>query len=322
MGLAMTRTRVVAAVLLCLFLSAPSFGGDNYALVVSGASSGEPYAAKYAAWRQSFVSTLRSKFGYPDDHVIVMAEQPAAGIRAATSDEVRRTLLDLRGRLTKEDQLVVLLIGHGTTAEGDDAKFNLVGPDLKASEWAALLKPFTSRIVFVDTTAVSFPFLRQLAAPGRVVITATDSAAQQFETVFGELFVRAFEEASADSDKSGRVSLFEAFLYASAGTRAWYDQRGQLPTERPLIDDDGDGVGHEAWNPGSDGALARATFLQPLPAPADAVAAAVVKRQRELESQIEELKRRRASMPPAAYDAELERLLVELARLSAQGRQP
>jgi hypothetical protein len=321
----MKCTRIAAVVLLSLSLSAWSLAGDNYALVVAGASGGEPYAAKYTNWRQSFVSTLRMKLGYPDDHVIVLAESPGAGMRTATRDEVRRTLLDLRGRLTREDQLVVLLIGHGTTAggsRGEDAKFNLVGPDLKASEWADLLKPFASRVVFVDTTAASFPFLHQLAAPGRIVVTATDSTAQEFETVFGELFIRAFEDSSADADKNGRVSLFEAFAYASAATRAWYEQRGQLPTERPLIDDDGDGVGHEAWNPGPDGALARATFLQPSSIPADAVAAAVVRRQRELESQIDDLKRKRPSMPPAAYDAELERLLLDLARVSAQGRQP
>jgi hypothetical protein len=319
----MKCARVAAAALLGLGLSAPSFAGDDYALVVSGASGGDSYAAKYSGWRQSFVSTLRTKFGYPDDHVIVMAEAPGPGVRAATRDEVRRTLLDLRGRLSKDDQLVVLLIGHGTRADGsDDAKFNLVGPDLKASEWADLLKPLASRVVFVDTTAVSFPFLRHLAGPGRTVVTATDSTAQEFETVFGGFFVRAFEDPSADADKNGRVSLFEAFVYASAATRSWYEQRGQLPTERPLIDDDGDGVGHEAWNPGSDGALARATFLQPSSVPADPAAAAALRRQRELESQIDDLKRRRASMPPAEYDAELERLLLELARSSVRGRQP
>jgi hypothetical protein len=321
----MKCSRVSAGALLCLSLSAWSFAGDDYALVVTGASGGEPYAAKYANWRESFVSTLRTKFGYPDDHVLVMAETPGAGIRAATRDEVRRTLRDLSARLTRDDQLVVLLIGHGTTADGtrgEDAKFNLVGPDLTAGEWAELLKPFASRVVFVDTTAVSYPFLRQLAAPGRIVVTATDSTAQEFETVFGELFVRAFEDPSADADKSGRVSLFEAFTYASAATRAWYEQHGQLPTERPLLDDDGDGVGHEAWNPGGDGALARATFLQPTSIPADAVAAAGLKRQRELENQIEDLKKKRPSMPPAVYDAELERLLLELARVSAQGRRP
>jgi hypothetical protein len=231
----------------------------------------------------------------------------------------------LRGRLTQDDQLIVLLIGHGTTAEGprgEDAKFNLVGPDLRASEWGDLLRPLASRVVFVDTTAVSYPFLHHLAAPGRIVVTATDSTAQEFETVFGELFIRAFEDPSADADKSGRVSLFEAFSYASAATRAWYEQRGQLPTERPLIDDDGDGVGHEASNPASDGALARATFLQASSMPADAVGAAALRRQRELESQIDDLKRKRPSMPPADYDAELERLLLELARVSAQTRRP
>jgi len=318
----MRPLRAVALALVLLSLSARPSAGDNYALVITGASGGEPYAAKYAGWRQSFVSTLRTKFGYPDDHVIVMAEGSGAGIRAATRDEVRRTLLDLRARLGKDDQLVVLLIGHGTAAEDDDAKFNLVGPDLRASEWADLLKPLPSRVVFVDTTAVSFPFLKRLTGPGRVVVTATDSSAQEFETGFGEFFVRAFEDPSADADKNGRVSLFEAFMYASAATRAWYEQRGQLPTERPLLDDDGDGVGHEAWNPGSDGALARATFLQPPPIPANDVAAASARRQRELESQIEDLKRRRAAMPAAAYDAELERLLLELARMSARERQP
>jgi hypothetical protein len=324
-GSEVTSASAVVAAVFSLSLSASSIAGENYAVVVTGASGGESYAAKYTVWQQSFISTLRTKFAYPDDHVIPIAETTGAGARQATREEVRRTLLDLRGSLTKDDQLLVLLFGHGTTADGsrgEDAKFNLVGPDLRASEWADLLKPIASRVVFVDTTAASFPFLRQLAAPGRIVITATDSTAQEFETVFGEFFIRAFEDPSADADKDGRVSVFEAFTYASAGARAWYEQRGQLPTERPLIDDDGDGVGHEAWNPAPDGALARATFLQAPPIPADAIAAAAVRRQRELESRIDDLKRRRSSMAPKDYDAELERLLLELARASVQGRQP
>ena len=38
---------------------------------------------------------------------------------------------------------------------------------------------------------MSYPVLRKLAAPGRIVVTATDSTAQEFETVFGEWFVKA-----------------------------------------------------------------------------------------------------------------------------------
>jgi hypothetical protein len=97
--------------------------------------------------------------------------------------------------VSTDDLVVVLLIGHGSVDEGE-SKFNLVGPDLSASEWAGLLKPLKARLVFVDTTGGSFPFLRRLAGPGRIVITATDSDAQQFETVFPEFFVRSFDEPS------------------------------------------------------------------------------------------------------------------------------
>jgi hypothetical protein len=304
-------------------LAPEAAAGDNYALVVTGASGGESYAKKYDGWRRSFVTTLREKFLYPADHVIVLAEKEEAGVARATREQVQRTLTDLRTRLTGDDLLVVLLIGHGTLAEGsggEDAKFNLVGPDLSASEWGSLLQPLAARLVFVDTTSVSFPFMRKLAGPGRIVVTATDSTAQEFETVFAEWFVKALTEMAADTDKNGRISLFEAFTYASAGVRRWYDEQNQLPTERPLLDDDGDGVGREAQGPGSDGMLARGIYLQAAGEPVDAPRRALAARQAALEAQVESLKARRPSMPPDAYQAELERLLLELARVSAELR--
>ena len=72
------------------------------------------------------------------------------------------------------------------------------------------------------------------------MITATDSAAQQFETVFPSSF-KAFDDLSADGDKNGRVSIWEAFDYASSAVHRWFEQHGQLPTERSLLDDNGDG---------------------------------------------------------------------------------
>jgi hypothetical protein len=179
-------------------------------------------------------------------------------------------------------------------------------------------------VVFVNTTSASFPFLRKLAGRGRVVLTATDSSAQQFETVFPEYFVQAFDTSGADADKGGRVSIWEAFLFASAGVRSWFEQKGQLPTERPLLDDTGNGIGREAQNPAStDGALARVTYVQPdapLALPSDAAQASLVKRRAELESQLEALKARKDQMPPDQYEAELEKLLVEIARIGAQLR--
>jgi hypothetical protein len=124
-------------------------------------------------------------------------------------------------------------------------------------------------------------------------------------------------------DKNGRVSMWEAFNYASAGVKQFYDQKGQLPTERPLLDDTGAGVGREADTPGNDGAIARITYLQPdavLALPADTALAGLVQRQAELQAELEALKARKESTPADQYEAELEKVLVDLARVSIQIR--
>ena len=314
----------IALALVAVLLTAlPADAGDRYAIVVTGASGGDTYAQKYDRWRAAFVATLRDKFGYAPDHVRVLAETDSEGVLKSTRENVQRVVADLRKRLTKDDQLLILLIGHGTSLDGDDAKFDLVGPDLSAADWADLLKPLPGRLVFVNTTGASFPFLQKLAGRGRVVLTATDSAAQQFETVFPEYFVRAFNEPGADTDKDGRVSLWEAFAFASDGVRQWFEQKGQLPTERPLLDDTGAGIGREAINPGPDGQTASATFLEPERAAAadpSTPIGALQKRRAELEAQIEDLKLRKSSLAADQYEAEMERLLIELARVMQQIR--
>jgi hypothetical protein len=319
----MNLERCLVALALQLGLGSTVFAGENYALVITGASGGEAYARKYDGWRRTFVTTLHDRFAYPLDHVVVLAEKEEPGVSVATRQQVQQALTALRARLTSDDLLVILLIGHGTLAEGpagEDAKFNLVGPDLRASDWANLLKPLACRLVFVDTTSVSFPFMRLIAGPGRIVVTATDSAAQEFETVFADWFIKALSDVAADTDKNGRVSVLEAFTYASAGVRRWYDEHNQLPTERPLLDDDGDGIGREAQNPGPDGALAGRTYLQVAGEPLDAPRRALAARQLAIEAEIDALKARRPAMSPEAYQAELERLLLELARISAELR--
>ncbi len=280
----MTTRPLVLALALTLF-AARSMAAETYALVISGASGGPAYAEKYDRWRTALVTTLTAKFGYPNDRVVSFSE--------ASRDRVQQAFRDLRTRVAKDDLLFVALIGHGT-----DEKFNLVGPDMTAADWAAELKTIAGRAVVVDMTSSSFAFLRRLAAPGRVVITATESTAQQFETVFPEYFVKAFTDAAADVDKDGRVSIFEAFQFANANVRTWFDQHNQLPTERAVLEEE---------------AVARATFLQPRAPAGDDQRA---KKQAELEAAIANLKARRSSMSQAAYDEELERLLTELARIS------
>lgn len=310
---------VFSVVALLVLFASSVHAADRYAVVVTGASGGQVYAEKYEKWRVSFLATLKQTFNYPDDHIFTLAETESRNVAQSTRDNVRRVFAGLRGRLASDDLLLVMLIGHGTTGEDEEAKFNLVGPDLKSAEWAELLKPIQARIVFVNTTGGSFPFLRRLSGPGRIVITATDSPAQQFETVFPEFFLKAFSDPAADADKNGRVSMWEAFAYASGAVHQWFDQHGQLSTERPLLDDNGDGVGQEAQNPGPDGTLARTVYLAPeSPGAGDPE---LVTRRAALERQLDDLRARKASSSNTGQlDAEIEKLLIEIAQLSRQLR--
>lgn len=311
------------ALLLALLMLIPAAASaeDRYAVIVSGASGGEKYATQQQKWRDGLSTALKNTFLFPDANVVILSED-SAGTTRSTAENLRRLLGDLRRRLTRDDLLMLVLIGHGTF-DGTDAKFNLVGPDMTALEWKAVLDGLSSRLIVVNTTASSFPFLEELSQRGRVVITATDSVAQRFATVFPEYFVKSLADLSSDYDKNGRVSIFEAFAAASAGVKQYYEQRGQLSTERPVLDDNGDKVGREAQAPGPDGTLARTLYLdaEPGSVTADVALAGLYRRKTALEAQLEDLKSRKPALPVEQYEAELEKVLVELARVARQIRQ-
>ena len=307
---------LLAVVALCQLPSAVA-AQERHAVLVFGAPGGEPYAATYARWQEALVASLRDRVGFATERIFVLAPGEADGARVSTRENVRRLFDTLRASVRADDLVLVLLVGHGTL-DGDSAKFNLVGPDLDSSEWSRVLDRLPGRVVFVNSAGGSFPFLERLARPNRVVVTATDSSAQRFDTVFPEHLVTALDDPATDVDRNGRISLWELFSQASAAVRQHYEQRGQLATERALLDDNGDGQGQEAGAPGQDGALARTTYLDPDPVRAggDPVLAELLARQRSLEQQAEALKLRKPSMAPDDWAREFERLMIELARVS------
>ena len=299
----------------------PAIASERYVVIVSGASGGEKYAEQQKKWRTELTVFLTSNFSIPDANVVVLDEE-STGTAQATADNVRALLSDLRRRVTRDDTLLLVLLGHGTF-DGADAKFNLVGPDMSAPQWKAAVDGIAGRLVIINTTEASYPFLEELSKTGRVIITATDSAQQRFATVFPEYFIRSLADLSSDLDKNGRISLWEAFTSASAGVKKHYEQRGQLSTERPLLDDNGDRVGREADAPGEDGAAARAIYFNADPPTmvAGNPAVAELERARQLlERHLEELKARKALMTDEQYQNELETILIELARVAQEIR--
>ena len=317
----MRLLRVIAVVLLGVTalpaVALAKAGAERYALIVTGANGEASYAEPYGRWRQTASLALIEKIGFEQSHILTLWDGGDPD-HTATAAGVRKALDTLRAKMKPEDVLLILLMGHGSF-DGTEAKFNLVGPDLSSVEWGALLKPMPGTLVFVDATAASFPFLQHLAGPRRIVITATDSVAQRFDTVFPEYFIKALTDPEADIDKNGRVSIWEAFISTSTNVRRYYTQRGTLPTERALMDDNGDGRGREAGGDGTDGSAAARLYLDPDvagAAPTDEELLSLLQKRAALQIDLDDLKQRRQLMTPEEYQAEFERMMIDLARVS------
>lgn len=293
----------------------------RYALLVQGASGEPQYATLHREWLDTLAAVLRERLAFDESNLTVLAEKPGEGEERATADSVKAVLGRLAGVMKDDDLLFVVMIGHGSDT-GGVPKFNLIGPDLSAPEWNMLLQPITGRIVVVDTTSASFGFLGALAAPGRVVITATNSPAQRYHTRFPEAFVQALAEPAADTDKNQRISILEAFNHASRLVGQHYEQAGTIRTEHAMLDDSGDGEGRLATDDGEDGLVAEATYLDVVATPTstDPEMQKLLLRQQALSAEIEALRRRRPTMPAEEYDKAFERLVTELAVVSGQIR--
>jgi len=169
-------------------------------------------------WAGEMVRAAREDLSVPAAQITWLAENPQRDPEriAAVSrrDDVVRAIEGLGRTSAPGDRVLVLLVGHGTARDGK-ALFNLPGPDLSATELHQELQQLAGRpLVVINTTSASGAFVRELSAPGRVVITATASGSEYQFAHFGGQFVGAFVARTADSNKDGRVSMLEAFEHA------------------------------------------------------------------------------------------------------------
>ena len=301
---------------------------DKFAIIVAGVGGEEAYAKKFSAQATELYDALTLKLGFDEKNVSLLTEGGAGGPEdgarttsaRATADEVRAAFARISKAAKAENLVFVVLIGHGSF-DSQQAKFNLVGPDLTAKDYAALVGALPARrVVFVNCASSSGEFVKPLSGENRIVVTATRSGNEQNVTVFADHFIAALTEGGADSDKNGRVSVLEAFGYAAKVTADWYKQKGRLATEHALIDDNGDGVGHEDATAG-DGTLAKVVYLDSKAiqqAGADTELARLLSEKQRLEEAVEKLKARKGEIKAEEYERELERLLVELAEVNQQ----
>jgi Peptidase C13 family len=292
-----------------------------FLLIVVGLAGDPEHGETFHKWGASLAESA-GHLGVAPDHLVYLVDQPGEGearvTGKATLEEINKTFDRFAKEATAEDSVYVVLIGHGSY-DGKMAKFNLPGPDISAADFAAQFKRLPTRqIVFVDTASASGPFVTELSAPGRTIITATRNGAENYTTLFGGYFVDALSGAEADADKNGRVTMLEAFTFAKAAVQRAYDKEGLLSTEHAVLDDNGDKVGSpDPSATGADGKIAGLMAIgsaaDAVPLPADPKLRALVLEQRDLEHRVESLRLLKDNMDPAKYQSELEKLVTDLA---------
>jgi hypothetical protein len=296
---------------------------QTHLVIISGLGGEKKYSESFTQFASALADVAGTRFGIPDAEIIWLGEDSLSKRPhyrgQSTKVNIERALTQLAGRVGAGDQVAIVLIGHGS-GEGADTKISIPGPDLSARDFAQLLGRFTTqKVAFINMTSASGDMLPVLAAPNRVIITATKSSFERNESHFAQFFVDALTKDVADTDKDGRVSLLEAFRYAVVETKRIYENDTRLQTEHAQLDDMGarNGVPDPDGRTGQ-GVLARRFFLDGAFATRaganDPQLTALYKDKFVLEDQIDSLRTRKTAMTADAYDDALENLLVQLAR--------
>lgn len=284
-----------------LGLMASPAHAESYYLIVAGLGGEPAYSEQFEKDATSLAAVARRTTA--ESRVMLLRGEQA------TREALVNAFESLRTRTKAADDLIVMLIGHGSY-DGETYKLNLPGPDIDGKEFAELLGKVPARSqLIVNATSASGAVLEMWAGEGRTLITATRSGFERNATRFAQHFAGALTAGAADINKNGAITAQEAFDYASRSVADSFTKDGALATEHPQI---------AGAAPGRMTVARLASAGPRVDAAANpAVAALNVERER-LDAQIEELRARRESMANDVYLTELQRLLVQLAQVQGQ----
>lgn len=291
--------------------AAVASAANTYYLAVAGLGGEPEYEQRFAGWASDIEKILKASQGV-DVQVLKGADATKAKMQAAAANIAKKA--------AAEDQVVFLLIGHGTY-DGTEYKFNVTGPDVSGVELASMLDRIAAKKqLLVNMTSASGGALASLQKPGRTVITATKAGTEKNATVFARYWVEAMRDVSSDTDKNEVISALEAFKFAESKTEGFYKTQNRLATEHPVLEDTGKGTAVKDPSPANGQGLAAAQFALLRLGAAQAVTRDPAKRElfakkEQIEQQIDKLKYDKAAIPATEYRTRLSQLLLELAKV-------
>ena len=199
----MRRAASSALCAACAALGVRAAQAAPYYVTVSGLGGEPDYEQRFTALAKDLDKLLKASAS--DAHVYTFTGTDATKVRLTD------TLGQIARQAKPDDDFTLTLIGHGSF-DGEEYKFNLVGPDISGDELAVLCDQIPAkRQLIVNTTSASGGSIGALQRAGRIVIAATKTGTEKNATVFARFWVDALGDGSADMDKNESVSALEAF---------------------------------------------------------------------------------------------------------------
>jgi len=299
--------------LICLLMATLSAHASVYYVTVAGLGGEPDYEQRFTANARDLDKLFKDSGS--GAHVYTLTGSQA------TKAHLTETLTSVAKDAKPEDDFVLMLIGHGSY-DGTDYKFNLVGPDITASELASFCDRIPARRqLIVNATSSSGGSVAALEKPGRGVIAATKNGTEKNATVFARYWVEALQDPTADIDKSDSINAMEAFQYAQRKTAAFYESQKRLATEHPVFEDAGKGEPVRDASKNEGVLLKNFTVLRigaSQKQASDPAKQALLHKKEDLEQKIDALKYQKAAMDPTEYKQQLTEALVELAQVQQE----
>ena len=299
--------------LICLLMATLSAHASVYYVTVAGLGGEPDYEQRFTANARDLDKLFKDSGS--GAHVYTLTGSQA------TKAHLTETLTSVAKDAKPEDDFVLMLIGHGSY-DGTDYKFNLVGPDITASELASFCDRIpTRRQLIVNATSSSGGSVAALEKPGRGVIAATKNGTEKNATVFARYWVEALQDPTADIDKSDSINAMEAFQYAQRKTADFYESQKRLATEHPVFEDAGKGEPVRDASKNEGVLLKNFTVLRigaSQKQASDPAKQALLHKKEDLEQKIDALKYQKAAMDPTEYKQQLTEALVELAQVQQE----
>lgn len=289
---------------------------DSSAMIIQGVAPSDEYEAKFTKWATGIQNALVTDLGFAKDRVVLLTGE---GSRKAA---IEKAFEQMKSQIKPQDTFVLFFVGVGSFDV--DYKLNILGPDITGTEYAKLIDGLSpARSIVVAGTTSGGGIFDKAPARNRILLASSRSGEKEEGSVFYEHFLAGLKGLAADEDKDKKVSVWEAFKFASSGVERFYKEKTLLQTEHAelLVA----GAAKVAATVGEQEApvLARVTSLSADRAVtvSDPKLQALLNEKKVIDQKLEALRLDKGILPTEEYEKRLEDLVLELARKNQQIRE-